>query len=422
MTERTGVAEDLAIPVLGYTYPWDFEPAGAGGRLARRLGLDSVAIAAHYHAVRARTPLHGTRFLVDATNAAAYFRLRDEAWAGSALAPTEPSWVGPGSFEHACRQAHRLGLTVFAWLALTHDATVGAAHPDMAVRDVFGDLRPYALCPAQPGVVEFCARLATEAALCGAPAAPEDRPDGLVLEAVSALGVVHAVAHDKSRLDQRAEADKALLSFCFCPRCAAAYERAGVDTTVLRAAMCAALRAGGDAAAALLESAREELAVLWRVRGEHVRALLASVAGAVREARPGLPIQVHISPRPWDFGAAGTPPAVAEDADELVCWLTAEDDETSAGEMIAAVAAGTARVAVVIESTHPSWRSRVARGRMLAAVRAAGATGVHLYNPSLFDENELDLIAGALDEARAPGGPLRGRTAARSLSIGKQPS
>ena len=46
------------------------------------------------------------------------------------------------------------GLQVEAWIVLTHNSTLGRAHPDLVVRNAFGDAYPYALCPAAQDVQE----------------------------------------------------------------------------------------------------------------------------------------------------------------------------------------------------------------------------------------------------------------------------
>ena len=43
---------------VGYASPWDFVGDPAAAPRAAEMGLDSVAVAASYHATRAGTPLH----------------------------------------------------------------------------------------------------------------------------------------------------------------------------------------------------------------------------------------------------------------------------------------------------------------------------------------------------------------------------
>ena len=56
----------MVVCSVGYAYPWDYvgDPAAAGR--AAKLGLDSVAVAAAYHATRAGTPLHPDHRVFDA--------------------------------------------------------------------------------------------------------------------------------------------------------------------------------------------------------------------------------------------------------------------------------------------------------------------------------------------------------------------
>jgi hypothetical protein len=133
---------------VGYAYPWDYVGDPAAAPRAADLGLDGVAVAASYHATRAATPQHPDRRVFEAELAACYVPVREEAWRGHRLVPTTPRWDPDGeSFVNAHRQLAAHGLQVEAWIVLTHNSTLGRAHPDLVVRNAFGDVYPYALCP-----------------------------------------------------------------------------------------------------------------------------------------------------------------------------------------------------------------------------------------------------------------------------------
>src|SRR5581483_6694843 len=56
------------------------------------------------------------------------------------------------------------GLAVHGWTVLLHNTRLGQLHPDLVVRNAWGDPLLYSLCPSQPEVrryaVTLCADLA----------------------------------------------------------------------------------------------------------------------------------------------------------------------------------------------------------------------------------------------------------------------
>jgi hypothetical protein len=228
---------------VGYAYPWDYVQDLAAAPRAADLGLDAVAVAASYHATRAATPLHPDHRIFEAEHAACYVPVRDQAWRGHRLVPVLPSWDPDGdSFGNACRQLRAEGLQVEAWIVLTHNSALGRRHPDLVVRNAFGDVYPYALCPAAQDVQEYCLTLVEEIVSSGP-------VRGVVLEACGPMGVEHGGKHDKVEVAEWDEARLALLSLCFCQACEGRYAAAGVD----HGHLARLVRVGVDAGSGTIE-------------------------------------------------------------------------------------------------------------------------------------------------------------------------
>jgi hypothetical protein len=352
----------------------------AAASRAATLGLDAVAVAASYHATRAATPLHPGHRIFEAEHAACYVPVREQAWRGHRLVPDLPAWDPDGhSFGNACRQLTAEGLQVEAWIVLTHNSALGCGHPDLVVRNAFGDVYPYALCPAAQNVQEYCLTLVEEIVRSGP-------LHGVVLEACGPMGIEHAGKHDKTEFATWDEARRALLSLCFCQACERRYAAAGLDSDRL----AELVRAGVDSRTGTIGDclggwAAEVAAIRTGIAGE----LRASLAASCRSVAPGVRITVHGSSDVWATGSFATvQPAVGEDVDAVVasCW-----DPEAGGHRIsdlrALVAPGTDVGAYL--RLDRGWSAGDATDQRLREYLASGMGELHLYHLGLLDAQGL---------------------------------
>jgi hypothetical protein len=376
---------------VGYAYPWDYIGDPAAASRAATLGLDAVAVAASYHATRAATPLHPGHRIFEAEHGACYAPVREQAWRGHRLIPDLPAWDPDGdSFGNACRQLTAEGLQVEAWIVLAHNSALGRAHPDLVVRNAFGDVYPYALCPAAQDVQEYCLTLVEEIVRSGP-------VHGVVLEACGPMGIEHAGKHDKTEFATWDEARRALLSLCFCQACERRYAAAGLDSDRL----AELVRAGVDSRTGTIGDclggwAAEVAAIRTGIAGQ----LRASLAASCRSVAPGVRITVHGSSDVWATGSFATvQPAVGEDVDAVVasCW-----DPEAAGHRIsglrALVAPGTDVGAYL--RLDRGWPAGDATDRRLREYLASGMAELHLYHLGLLDTQGLATMRHVVDATR----------------------
>ncbi|WP_245949765.1 hypothetical protein [Saccharothrix carnea] len=364
-------------------YPWDVVGDPAAVERVASLGVDAVALAASYHTVRAATPFHPSRRMVDARHAAFYLPVRAEAWRGKRLVPAEPSWMdGPDSYTAASDALRSAGLPVYAWTVLTHSSRLGDAHPDVAVRNAFGDLYPYALCPSNDDVVEYARTLVSEVLEQG-------RPDGIVLEACGPLGFFHGGHHEKTDGADWSAVQQKLLSLCFCAGCVRRYD----DAEGLRALV----RAGVDNAATSVEEALGPQADSVRsVRTDLSRSLRRELVGLIRSTSPSTRIAVHATADPWGTGPFATV-AGGVDADvdvlTLTCWPGVE---ASLPAIRALRAEADVRTAAYVLALPP----KPADGDELLgewlAYAEAGVQEFHLYHAGLASSARLDALRHAI--------------------------
>jgi hypothetical protein len=382
---------------VGYAYPWDYagDPAAAGR--AAELGLDSVAVAASYHATRAGTPLHPEHRIFEAESAACYVPVRRDAWRGHRLVPVIPAWDPAGnSFDSACRQLSSEGLPAEAWIVLTHNLALGRAHPDLVVRNAFGDRYPYALCPAAQDVQEYCGTLVTEILRTSAVPA-------IVLESCGPMGFEHAGEHEKTEFAGWDETRRTLLSLCFCQACEGRYAAAGVDS----AHLARVVRDGVDSGSgALAESMGEALAGQVRaVRTSIATELRALLIAAARSVSPDVRITVHGSSDAWSTGSFATlQPEVGDGVDTVVasCWDAAAGRDRIGG--LRALAPAGVEVGAYLRLDR-DWDAGETTDRRLQEYLSAGMSELHCYHLGLLGREGLQTLRGVIDRGRQLGKP-----------------
>ncbi len=278
----------------GYAFAWDYLDDGAAALRAAELGVDVVALAATYHSARVPTPLSSTRRILDVPRSAMYLPVRVGPWKGHRLIPSVPDWLEENdSFNVARRRLQEAGLEVDAWIVLTHHDELGYAHPDLVVRNAFGEPYPYALCPSHLDVREYCSTLIDEILKL-----TECR--GVVLEACGAMGVEHAGVHDKSEFANFTPVDEDLLSLCFCEGCRAGLGNFNVDPEDLARRVRDAV---GMGAPSLEEALGEWSEPLATYRGTLTSDLRRELIEHVRSTKPATRVTVHTSARRWATGS-----------------------------------------------------------------------------------------------------------------------
>jgi hypothetical protein len=380
------------VPVSVYLYPWDVDGDPAAADRVAALGVTEVSLAAAYHAVRAVTPFHPERRVVT-RDAAVYYRPDPDRWRGAALRPVDPGDGHAGSFERAADALHAAGLRVNAWMVVAHNGRLGAAHPECAVRNAYGDVYPWALCIGSPPVGDYAATLSAEVAAL-------ECADAVELEACGWYGYDHGSAHDKTGGIPPEGTPAWLLDACFCPACRTAQKNAGVDHADLARQVRTALDAGYQREGApgqdgeaddLAGGPGDPAETLAAVRAATAESFLRRVLTAVRSAAPGKDVFVHAHP---DQSKAGSNPGFdlavlggpgGADGVILACPGPAEESAALVARTVREAPPGTAahRIATTLTAVAAlGGRSGELPGQA-DAVLEAGATDLRLYHAGL---------------------------------------
>lgn len=378
------------MDAAAYVYPWDVVGDPEAAALVASLGVDHVSLAAVYHATRALTPRHPAHRVVVAERTAAYLPLVAAPWTPSGLRPEEQNWIpGADPFGEAAAAFAAVGLPTHAWVVVDHVDSFFGPH----VENAYGDVYPWALCPAQPAVREYAVNLAAEIA---------SRPDvaGIEFEAAGWYGFDHLHEHDKVAGVALNIAEQFLFSLCFCAACLEEYASSGIDAGSLRRIVRETLDAKFQAPspgpapepeAAAIRRALGDLAdPVLAMRGRVADGLREAMLEEVRAHRPvGFPVVFHGNPLAYRSTAfTGLDPrTLPKTADGVVvnCWdgdpaavasLTEQGVKAYAGVLaVQGMGAKRERAAAVVED-----------------LRAAGASGIRVYHAGLAGPSDLDFV------------------------------
>jgi hypothetical protein len=268
---------------------------------------------------------------------------------------------------------------------------LGRGHPDLVVRNAFGDVYPYALCPAAQDVQEYCLTLVEEIVR-------SSPVHGVVLESCGPMGVEHGGKHDKIEFAEWDQARLALLSLCFCQACERRYAAVGVD----RGHLAQLVRMGVDAGSGTIEDCLgDELAAeVAAIRTGIAKELRAKLVARCRSVDPNVRITVHGSDDPWATGSFATlQPAVGEGIDGVVatCW-----DPAAGGRRISGLRAlvGPGVDVGAYLRLDRGWTAGELTDRRLQEYLTSGMSELHLYHLGLLGRRGLATLRAVIDRTR----------------------
>ncbi|MEU6997183.1 hypothetical protein [Nonomuraea sp. NPDC046570] len=370
----------------------------------RGLGVTGVTVGAVHHATRDVTP-HGLSRLTLRQDGA-HFPLPEDLFADLRLRPPVGYTDVFDGLRAACAER---SLKLHAWTVFLRNETIGAEHPDVTVRNCFGDRGyPTDLCPAHPDVRLYAVALA---------------------RAVARLGVNSVVAESLHYRPLKAERsfvplgpmDAYLMALCFCDYCMRRAADLGVNAEVAREECVRIVGAvfdgqppaqGEVTRAALTAYAGPDVVAYARARSETVTSLVSDVSAAVAAEGSQLVFLDYTgSVKGYKHGLP-SPGLAAHDAWQLGVDLVALGDLVPSFAVLA-YARDAARVADDVGAylrsvgkerevravLRPGYPDSDTVDRLVAKVRgarAAGATAVDFYAYGLVPYPVLERIATAL--------------------------
>lgn len=385
------------MPTSLYCYAWDLAGAAGKARLDRvaELGLDGLSLATAYHAgkfLRPGAPDGKVYFPEDGT---VYFRPRGRY---RALVPQVAKVT-----EEQDVLADLLADGRFAvrgWAVLLHNSRLGFAHPDLAVRNAFGDPLFYSLCPAQPEVqhyaVTLCADLAQHYGV-----------SGLALETPGFMPFAHGYHHEFGLMPTNGWMNL-LLGLCFCDACRQQARVAGIDVEGLARRVREAVH-GYMAGPA---SVPEDMAQAWTAAdlvldpelGAFLRWRCQLVTGLIAAIRAALPPRVGLSIIPsvqrpsaaaWSEGSDLAAIAATGAAIEL-CLYEPDPNRALADLLDSRRRAGaSAELAAILRPAWPDIGSEAQLTQTIRLLVEQGVRHVGFYNMGHIRPHNLAWLGAA---------------------------
>ena len=374
-----------------YAYPWNFHDVERDVARVKALGADEITLAVSYHAgkfIQPGDPKGRVYFPEDGT---VYFH------PGKPYGAVRPK-------VSALTQGHdvlaalcgRDDIAVNAWTVLNHNTRLGTERPDLCVKNAFGDVYPYSLCPSQPDVRAY------DTTLCA------DIAEGygvkrLLLETPGFLTYGHGFHHEFAQVPSNAWLD-AMLGLCFCDRCRDGARAAGIDADGLAGRVRTAVDAclDGEAAAPSLDdwtAADPDLAAFHRFRCAVVTSLVAHIRAAVTPQTIVKVISTCQRPHATAYLEGHDLAALdaASDGLELPVYQPSPADAVADARYVTGLVP-VSRTSVILRPGHPDMASETDLAQTLAGLRALGFADFAFYNLGMLRPANLRWLQGALTQ------------------------
>ncbi len=389
-----------------FAYPWDLMDEGvevALQNMAGRCGCNAIALTASYHSGRIFRPrISGPKIYVRPGAAVAFTPQPKHYEASTPLPIAEKRVAEAHVLEQTRKWCEKEGMDFGLWTVGLHNSNLGSTHPELCMRNCFGDVYNYILCPSNPRTRAYLRGLIAD--ICD-----QFRPQRILLETANFLGMLHWVHHEKFP-STIGEAEASLSFLCFCPDCLARATQLGLDGEAVRQQVARWMEAFlngergalpatftvADIPALLVES--PALYGYVQMRTE----VTATLVREVKDVAASFGTRLEIMPaafgqpvsRAWREGMSLRRLAEASDA-LLPLSYFADPKEVQADLRWTKLLSGGAPFDVGLSACHPFATSADDLAAKVAICMKEGAGGVYYYNYGMLTNERLDWVACA---------------------------
>lgn len=386
------------------SYPWTIAEQGverAVGIIKQELCADSLYVSVNYHSGRLFQPLSEKKVYM--RHEATYAFEPDAARYPEGMSPMTDEGIAGRHTQLAIRQAcTEQGVAYRAWMVGLHNSSLGRARNDCCIRNAFGDIYDFALCPSHPVARAYVVGLTED--VCA-----NLDPASLIVEAHGFPGFVHGHHHEKV-LGSLGPVCEYLLSLCFCDFCTQAAVRAGMDVVRLQANVrekigylieqergaIGADFTQGELACLLLED--DDLYRYTRDRIDTVTSLVEEQAHIARKYGKKIVVMPsYISSYSWMEGTSLSRLSAVADGFFALSYF-AQPDRVKADLEWIRLFAGDVPCIAGLYGGSPFTSSEGGLRACVHAALSAGASAVAYYNWSLLSRTRLEWI-GAVNRS-----------------------
>ncbi|MCR6659944.1 MAG: hypothetical protein NVV72_11630 [Asticcacaulis sp.] len=371
-----------------YAYPWNLHDLDADVARVRAMGVDEISLAASYHAGKFIHPGDPKARVYFPEDGKVYFRPR-KAY-GIVQPQVSSLTTGRDVLAELC---NRDDVAVNAWTVLLHNTRLGMKHPDLGVRNAFGDAYPYSLCPSQPEVRAYAVTLCADLA-------ENYRLKSLLLETPGFLTYGHGFHHEFAQVVPNAWLD-AMLGLCFCQRCREGAKGDGIDVDGLAARICAAVDAwlagGADQSLDQWNAEDADLAAFHRFRCQVVTSLVADIRAAVYPAVKVKVIATCQRPHATAYleGHDLTALDAVSNGLELPLYQSSPEDVVADGGYVLDLVPAF-RTSVILRPGYPDMGQETDLSAALAGLRNLGIGDFAFYNFGMLRPMNLEWLRNTL--------------------------
>ena len=381
-----------------YAYAWDLAETGVTGAVDqfRALGLDTVTMAASYHAGKFMRPRGAAGKVFFPQDGTVYFHA-DPAKYG-AIKPVANLILNERDvLAELCATK---GIATNAWLVLLHNSHLGLRHPEACVANAFGDRYVYSLCPSHPQVRAYAIGLAQDVT---------DRygVSGVSMESPGFAPYAHGYHHEFSLMRHNRWLDN-LLGLCFCDHCSAGANELGIDAQRLKAQVAADVEVylaadldfPGDMAEAFWLAdvqADGDLRRFLDFRCGVVTSLVTAIRAAVRTdaAVAVIPSVARPTGGAWYEGSDLSALAAATGIIEA-CFYESGAERVKSDLFDVRRRIGAGRLRGILRPSHPDFSGKADFLAAVAALQAGGVEDLAFYNWGHLRSRNLNWIGAAL--------------------------
>lgn len=381
-----------------YSYAWDLEAEGydrAVGRIAEA-GFTAVNLATSYHAGKFILPHNPKRKLYVAEDGSLYFQ--PDLTTYGKIQPRVNSLVSADDSPVTRLQdvARIHGLEYVAWVVCLHNSWIGEQHPEVTAHTAFGDPLFHSLSPAHPDVREYML------AMIGDLVSRHD-VSAIELESPGYMGF----HHDHHHIMYGVVVDSVqaeLLGVSFNPIEVAGATSAGIDVEGLRSRIAGlvdacwnegmAMEIGGAPSAraqAILDDA--ELTAYRAWQHEQVVSLSAEIREVIQERSAATEIRHFAAMAAGEGGAIDA--SLMATGDTVLAGYAATPEDVA--PRMAALESLDMPKWGMIRAIQPEVTDPAQIEPLVSAWKAAGVTGVDVYNYGLMPDRTFRALSEALN-------------------------